>query len=393
MRDTRDDFPLLKRRIDGHRLVYLDSAATSLKPQAVIDAVTRFYTHHTANVHRAVHTLAEEATELYEDARRSLARFIHAHENEIVFTRGSTESINLVRHGMPGLRRTLTTTLEHHSNLLPWGYEEQSTVVSVDRNGQFDMQALEAALKQGVDLVAFSHVSNALGTVQPVKELTAKAHAAGALVLLDAAQSVPHMPVNVKDLGVDFMVFSAHKMLGPGGVGALYGKIDLLERMGPWQLGGHIVDGVHLEDYDLQEPPHRFEAGTPAIEAVIGWGAAVEYLSDLGMSQVRTHDLELVAYALQQLAKMPSITLLGPTDPERRCGSVSFHVKGLEAHGVARMLSNRSNILVRSGFHCAQPLHESLGLLPSVRASFYIYNTREDIDALCEALKAIVTFL
>lgn len=391
--DIAADFPILHRRVEDRRLVYLDSAATSLRPQAVIDAVTGFYTHHTANVHRAVHLLAEEATDLYEGTRRNLARFIHADEHEIVFTRGTTEAINLVRKCCPWIKRTLTTALEHHSNLLPWGYGEGAQVIPVDAMGRIDLDALRAALKQGADLVAFSHVSNALGTIAPVKEIVRMAHDAGARVLLDGAQSVPHLPINVRDLDVDFLVFSSHKMLGPGGVGALFGKHDLLSRMTPLHLGGHIVDQVHADHYTLQDAPGKFEAGTPAIEAVIGWGTAVDYLDQLGMDAVARHDHELTAYALKKLATVKNLRVVGPTDPSHRGASVAFNIVGLEAHGVARMLSNRSNIMVRSGFHCAQPLHESLKLLPTVRASFYVYNTPADIDDLAQALHAVVKFL
>ncbi len=393
MRQTRDDFPILERQVDGKPIVYLDSAATSLKPQPVIDAVTGFYTHHTANVHRAMHVFAEEATELFEDARRSLARFLNAEEDEIVFVRGTTEAINLVHRSHPHLKRTVTTAMEHHSNFLPWAFGPHARVVRVDAAGHLQMEELAAALKEGTDLVAISHVSNALGVINPIEQVIQMAHDAGALVLVDAAQSVPHMPVDVKQLDVDFLACSAHKMLGPGGVGALYAKRQILEQMNPWHLGGNIIDQVHIDQFTLQDPPHKFEAGTPAIEAVIGWGAAVDYLSRLEMTQVHAHDQQLVSYALERLGQIDFVKITGPSDPDRRCASVSFNVEGLEAHGVARMLSNRANVFVRSGFHCAQPLHETLELLPTVRASFYVYNQTHDIDALAEALEAIVAFL
>jgi len=393
MRNTREDFPILKRQVDGEPIIYFDSAATSLTPQPVIDAVTGFYTHHTANVHRAMHLLAEEATELFEGARQSLARFFNAEQDEVVFVRGTTEAINLVHRCYPGLKRTVTTAMEHHSNFLPWAFGDGAHVVPVDPMGRLDMDNLAAALKNGADLVAVSHVSNALGAIAPIEEVIRLAHDAGALVLVDAAQSAPHMPIDVKKLDVDFLACSAHKMLGPGGVGVLYAKKHLLERMTPWHVGGNVVDQVHIDDYTLQDPPHRFEAGTPAIEAVIGWGAAIEYLTDLGMDQVQAHDRQLVAYALDKLGQIDFVKLTGPTDPASRCASVSFNVESLEAHGVARMLSNRSNIFVRSGFHCAQPLHETLGLLPTVRASFYIYNQPQEIDALAQALHGIVAYL
>ncbi len=393
MLDVRADFPILERQINGKPIVYLDSAATSLKPRCVIDAVTNFYTLHTANVHRAVHALAEEATEQFEDTRRVLARLINCDENEAVFVRGTTEAINMVHRCYPGLKRSVTTAIEHHSNLLPWGFGPDRHIVSVDAEGRIDMDALDAVLAGGIDLVAVSHVSNAIGAVQPIKDIIDRAHAAGALVLVDAAQSAPHLPLDVKELDVDFLGFSAHKMLGPGGIGCLYAKAEHLDKMSTWMLGGHVVDQVHREGYTLQEVPHRFEAGTPAIEAVIGWGAALRYLAGIGLDNVHEHDRELVTYARNRLSDIDHVKLIGPTDPQRSGSAVSFQVDGLEAHGVARMLNNRENIMVRSGFHCAQPLHESLDLLPTVRASFYVYNTKEEVDSLAQCLEAVIQFL
>jgi len=393
MRDVRADFPILQREIDGQRIVYLDSAATSLKPTPVIDAVTRFYTQHTANVHRAVHTLAEEATDAYEGARRRIARHLGAEDREIVMTRGTTEAIHIVRTCFPGLDRVVTTAMEHHSNLLPWAYGEGSTVLALDDEGRLDLDGLDRALDAGADLVALAHVSNAIGVTHPVEEIIARAHAKGALVLLDAAQSAGHLPVDVKALDVDFLACSSHKMLGPGGVGCLYAKAELLERMQPYQLGGHVVDQVHIDSFTLQEIPHRFEAGTPAIEAVIGWGAAVDYLAQVGLQEIQDHDRVLVARALERLGKIEHVGLVTPADPDRVSASVGFQVDNLEAHGVARMLNNRGNVLVRSGFHCAQPFHESQELLPTVRASFYLYNTEEDVDILAQCLEAVVQFL
>lgn len=393
MQDVRGDFPILRRTIEGKPIVYLDSSATSLKPQPVIDAVTRFYTDYTSNVHRGVHALADEATEQYEGSRRAIARFLNADEHEIVYTRGSTEAINLVCRCCPDLNRVITTAIEHHSNFLPWAYGDQATVVGVDGEGRLDLEAMGKALEVGADLVAVGHVSNALGVVHPVEKIIQMAHDTGALVLLDAAQSVPHFATDVKALDVDFLACSAHKMLGPGGIGALYGKAELLEKMGPWLLGGDIIDQVHVDSYSLLEAPHKFEAGTPAIEAAIGWGEAVAYLSRLGMDEVATHDRTLVEYALERLSGIAHVRVVSPQDPARLCSAVSFQIENLEAHGVARMLSNRGNVLVRSGFHCAQPMHETLDLLPTVRASFYVYNTTEDIDALAEGLEVVVRFL
>ena len=393
MRDVRPDFPILQRSDDGRRLVYLDSAATSLKPQAVIDAVLGFYTHHTSNVHRGAHALAREATELFEDARFAVARLINADPDEIVFTHGTTGAIDLVRRCMPGLRRTVTTTLEHHSNFLPWALGDDAHVVPLDPEGRLDLDDLARALSRGADLVAVAHVSNALGIVAPVSEIITLAHDAGALVLVDGAQSVPHLPVDARALGADFLAFSAHKMLGPGGIGALYARAEHLQRMEPGTLGGDMVQEVHRDGYRLQPPPHRFEPGTPPIEAALGWAAAIAYLQDLGLGAVQAHDRDLVAYALQRLGEIDEVKIAGPRDASRRQVSVAFHVEGLEAHGVARLLSNRANVCVRSGFQCAQPAHESLDLPPTVRASFHVYNTRRDIDVLAEALGEIVKFL
>ena len=393
MRNVRDDFPLFRRRVDGQGIVYLDSAATSLKPQAVIDAVSRFYTDHTANIHRAVHLLAEEATDTYETARRDLARFINADENEIVFTRGATEAINLVRRCLPQLRSVATTLMEHHSNFLPWLHDCERHLITCDAQGQLDLDALDRSLSAGVDLVSVCQVSNAIGAINPIDEIIRRAHAADALVLVDAAQSITHMPIDVKVLDADFLVCSGHKMLGPGGVGMLFGKSVLLERMGPWLLGGDMIDQVHVDGYTAQQPPYRFEAGTPAIEAVIGWGEAVRYLDALGMAEVEKHSRKLVEYALAKLGEIDHVNLIGPTDAARRCGSVTFNIEDLEAHGVARMLSNRANVMVRSGFHCAQPLHEALDLLPTVRASFHVYNQRAEIDVLADSLEKIVAFI
>lgn len=393
MRDVRDDFPILSRLIDDRPLVYLDSAATSLKPQVVIDAVTNFYTHQTSNIHRAMHLMAEESTRDYENARKSIARFFNADEHEVVFTHGTTEAINLVRRCLPRVERVVTTVMEHHSNYLPWALDAGGAVVGVADDGTLDLDDLQRKLSNGADLLAVCHVSNALGVVNPIDQIVDMAHRAGAMVLVDAAQSAPHRPVDVKAMGADFLACSAHKMLGPGGVGVLYGKSEHLEAMVPWLLGGDMIEQVHFDSYEVQPPPHRFEAGTPAIEAVIGWGAAIEYLSNLDMADVQRHDGELVAYALERLTQIDHVRIVGPTDPDRRCGLVSFQIEDLEAHGVARMLSNRSNIMARSGFLCAQPLHEALGLAPTVRASFHVYNRFDEIDALAENLEAIVALI
>ncbi|MAE68162.1 MAG: cysteine desulfurase [Phycisphaeraceae bacterium] len=392
MQDVRGDFPLLRRRIEDEPIIYLDSAATSLKPDAVIESVHDHYTARNANIHRAVHRLAEEATEAFEQARERLARFLRVEAAEVILTRGATESINLVRQGMPELKRIVTTVQEHHSNFLPW-LDAGAEIVGVDGRGEIDLDALDRALAPGADLVAIAHVSNAAGTLNPVRQIVARARERGARVLLDAAQSAAHMPIDARDLDVDFLACSAHKMLGPGGAGMLYGRRELLEQMRPRLLGGEMIEAVHVDRYEVAPLPHRFEAGTPAIEAVIGWGAAVDYLDHLGMDEVFAHTNDLVTYALERLGAIERLRLFGPVAPGRRCGSVAFTVENLEAHGVARMLSNRANIMVRSGFQCAQPLHEALGSTPTVRASFHVYNVREDVDALAQTLEQIAALV
>ncbi len=393
MRDVRADFPVLQRTPGGRRLVYLDNAATTLKPQTVIDAVTRYYTHYTAGVHRAVHLLAEEATEAFEGARGTIARFFHADEDEIVFTRGATEAINLVKNACPGLKRVVTTAIEHHSNFLPWAYQPETRIMMPFPDGQLDLTQLDSLLKVGVDLVAIGHVSNVSGAILPIEEIIKKAHAAGAMVLVDAAQSAPHMSLNVKELDVDFLVCSGHKMLAPGGVGLLYGKREHFQRMSPYQLGGNIVESVRLDGYTLQAPPAKFEAGTPPTEAVIGWGTAADYLSQLGMADVEQHSRTLAGEAYRRLRQIENVRVVGPEDDTCRSTVVSFYLPGLESHAVARMLSQRANVLVRSGFHCAEPLHESLQLPPTVRASFYLYNTQEDVDLLAETVTSVASLV
>ncbi|MEM7543537.1 MAG: cysteine desulfurase [Pseudomonadota bacterium] len=390
MLDITDDFPLLKRTIEDERVIYLDSAATSLKPTAVIDAVQRFYTHSTANVHRAIHQLADEATDAFELARADVARLIGAEQNEIILTRGTTDGISLIRNGARSLEKVVTTAIEHHSNYLPWAFGDSPRVVGLVDEGRLDLDQLAGFLKEGVDLVAVGYVSNVHGLINPIEEIIAMAHDAGARVLVDAAQAVGHFPIDVKALDVDFMAFSSHKMMGPGGVGALYCKRDALALLQPVVLGGHTVESVHLESYELQPAPARFEAGTPPIEAVIGWGAAARYLSRLGLENVEAHCKELVRYAYEKAQGFSNIRLVGPAEPDSVSATLSFVVEDIEAHGVARMLSNRSNLCLRSGFHCAQPLHETLGLPPTVRASFHAYNTKADIDVLIDALDAVL---
>jgi cysteine desulfurase/selenocysteine lyase len=385
----RADFPILKRMIDGRPLIYMDSAATSLKPRPVIEAIVRFYTESCANIHRGVHLLSAEASELYEEARRKIARFLNADEEEIVFVRNATEAINLVCHSLHRDGAVVATLADHHSVTLPWLERRELHYVGIGRDGLLNMSNLRKVISCRPALVCFPHVSNALGAVTPVQEAIALAHEAGALVLVDGSQSVPHMPTDVRGLDCDFLVFSGHKMLGPSGIGVLFGKRNLLEEMQPFLRGGAMNKQVHKGSYVPEDLPGKFEAGTPNIEGAIGLGAAVDYLEEIGMENVDAHTRELTAVALYELSNIEKIRVHGPLDSKVRNGSVAFELPGLEAHGLAKILSNRYAIMVRSGYHCAQPLHEELGINQTVRASFYIYNTVDEIRSLANALAEI----
>lgn len=387
----RVDFPILQREVDGKLLTYFDSAATSLKPMPVIEAVTHFYTESCANIHRGVHLLSMEASELYDEARRKVARFLNADEEEIVFVRNATEGLNLVCHCLNRKGAVVATLADHHSVQLPWLDRRELRYVGVERDGSWNLSSLRKAIRRGTALVCVPHVSNALGVINPVEETIALAHDVGALALVDGSQSVPHMPTDVQALGCDFLVFSGHKMLGPSGIGVLFGKRELLEEMQPFLRGGDMNKEVHKGWYVPEELPGKFEAGTPNIEGAIGLGAAVDYLESIGMENIEDHSGELTAFALQELSGLERIRVHGPLDPVRRSSSVAFELPGLEAHGLAKMLSNRYGIMVRSGYHCAQPLHEALGIPQTVRASFYLYNTVEEIAVLAAALADIVT--
>ncbi len=387
---VREDFAILKREINGRPMVYMDSAATSLKPRPVIDAVLDFYENHCANIHRGVHQLSQEASELYEDARYTISRFIGAMEREIVFVRNASEALNLVAHSLPIDGAVLTTTAEHHSNLLPWGRRNEVIVVDISPTGILDLEDLARKLKGNkVGLVSVTHVSNGLGVINPVKQIGEMARAHGAYFLVDGSQSVPHMPVNVHELDCDFLVFSGHKMLGPSGVGVLYARSEHLESMEPFLLGSDMISEVHLDGFKLANIPWKFEAGTPNIEGAIALGVAVEYLEDLGMDAVRAHERELATLALEGFQQMRNVQLLGPTDPDIRSGVITFKRPNIEAHAFAKLLSNRYSILIRSGFHCAQPLFETLGAGESCRASLYLYNTTEEVAALVSAVDAL----
>jgi cysteine desulfurase/selenocysteine lyase len=392
----REDFPVLTRETTpGKRLVYLDSTATSQKPAAVFDAMDTYYRAHNANIHRGVHTLAEEATAMYEDAREKIAAFIHANSTrEIVYTRNTTESINLVAQTW-GRRNIQTgdviilTEMEHHSNLVPWQMlaEEKGArleFIPVSRDGFFDLDVYRQLLTLNPKLVAFTQMSNVLGTITPAKEIITLAHAAGALALVDGAQSVPHLPVDVQDLDADFLAFSAHKMLGPTGIGALYGKEALLEAMPPFMGGGDMIKKVFLRSFTPNDLPHKFEAGTPAIAEAVGFGAAVDYLSAIGMEAVAQYEHAMISYALEALSEVPQLEVFGPA-AEYKGGVASFTLPYVHPHDVAQILDSEG-VAVRAGHHCAMPLHEKFNIPATTRASFYIYNTPAEVDALVRGL-------
>jgi cysteine desulfurase/selenocysteine lyase len=396
VKKIRADFPILDREVHpGVPLVYLDSTATSQRPISVIEAMNSYYRNHNANIHRGIHVLAEEATTMYEDSRVKIARFINAPSaRQVIFTRNTSESINLVayswaRANLKSGDLIILTEMEHHSNLIPWQMlaSERGVrleFIPVNETGSLDMQAYESLLKQEPRLVAFTHMSNVLGTINPAAEIIQKAHAVGAITLLDGAQSVPHLPVDVQELNVDFLAFSAHKMLGPTGIGALYGKLELLENMPPFLGGGDMIKTVHLRSFVPNSLPHKFEAGTPAISEGIGFGIAVDYLEGIGMSQVEAHEQEMIHYALERLEEIPGVRVYGP-QAEHKGAVAAFTLDDIHPHDVAQIL-DRYGIAVRAGHHCAQPLHEKLGIPATTRASFYIYNSFDEIDRLIDGI-------
>jgi cysteine desulfurase/selenocysteine lyase len=394
----RADFPILRRIVHGHPLVFLDSAASSQKPVAVIEAIQRYYETNHANVHRSIHTLGEEATERYEAARDAVRAFIGAaSRDEIIFTRGTTEGINLVAQAVgrtlgPG-HEIIVTEMEHHSNLIPWqmACRDHGAVlraIPVIGEGHLDLDAFGRLLSERTKVVALAHVSNVLGTINPVAQVVEQAHRVGALVLVDAAQSVPHLPVDVAAIGADFFAFSGHKMLGPTGIGVLYGRRAVLERLEPAWGGGEMIKEVWIDHAQWNDLPWRFEPGTPPIAEAIGLHAAVEYLGKLGMSPVAAHEQALTAAALEALAPIPGVTLYGPRNPEMKGAVVAFNVEGLHPHDGAALL-DQHGIAVRAGHHCAQPLMKRLGIVGTLRASFSVYNTAEDVQRLAEAVAAL----
>ena len=396
MNRIRDDFPILQREVrPGVPLVYLDSAATSQKPLPVLEAMDRYYRNTNANIHRGIHTLAEEATADYEKARESVARFIGAKApRQVIFTRNATESVNLVANtwGRKNLNSgdvILLTEMEHHANLVPWQMlaAEKSLrleFIPVTEDGFLDLSTLPALLALEPKLVAFTHMSNVLGTINPAREIIRQAKAAGAVTLVDGAQSVPHFSVNVQDLDVDFMAFSGHKMCGPTGIGVLYGRQDLLEKMPPFMGGGDMIKRVYLRSFTPNELPHKFEAGTPAIAEAVGLGAAVAYLESIGMEAIHAHEKKLVQYALDVLAEIPGVKVIGPT-AEHKGGVIAFTLDDIHPHDISQIL-DEDGVAIRAGHHCAMPLHDKLKLVSTARASFYVYTTEAEIDTLARAI-------
>jgi cysteine desulfurase / selenocysteine lyase len=391
---VRREFPILGRKVGGKDLVYLDNAATSQKPRRVLETLNEYYEEHNANIHRGVHRLSEEATSAYEGSRRKVARFLGApDETSLVFTRGTTESINLVAHawGRKELREgdeVVLTEAEHHSNLVPWQLAARTTgaklrFVPVLEDGTLDMEEAARLIGPRTKMVAAVHASNVLATINPVERLAKLAHEAGALMLVDGAQSAPHLPVNVEALGCDFFACSGHKMLGPTGVGVLWGRPEVLEEMDPFLGGGEMIREVHLDHSTWNDLPYKFEAGTMNIAQAVGFGAAVDYLNGLRMENVREHERRLGEYAYQRLSELEGITIHGPT--EDRTGIASFALPDVHPHDLSQLL-DEEGIAIRSGHHCTQPLMRRLGVAATARASLYLYNTEEEVDALVEAL-------
>jgi cysteine desulfurase/selenocysteine lyase len=398
---TRRDFPILAQRVNGKPLVYLDNAATSQKPMAVIEAIERYYREYNSNVHRGLHALSEKATQAYERARSTVRRFLGAGEDrEIVFVRGTTEAINLVATSFvkPRLQagdEMLITHMEHHSNIVPWQMLREQTgavlkVVPIDDRGQLELDALKSMLSAKTKILALGHISNALGTINPVKQIVAWAHEKGVPVLIDGAQAAPHMAIDVRDIGADFYAISGHKMFGPTGIGALFARVELLEKMQPYQGGGEMIRSVTFERTTFNDIPMRFEAGTPNIAGAIGLGAAVDYLNGIGMSHIAAYEHELLEYATSAIAAVPGVRLVGTA--HEKAAVISFVLGDIHAHDLGTILDH-DGIAIRSGHHCAQPVMDRFGVPATARVSLAVYNTREEIDAVVTALhKAIEVF-
>ena len=393
----RDDFPILKRQVNDKPLVYFDNAATSQKPKVVIDAIDRYYREYNANIHRGIHKLAEEATLAYEEAREKVAKFVNAKRTEeIIFTRNATEAINLVAYswGRANIRKgdkIVLTIMEHHSNIVPWQVlaEEKGAkveFVKINERGELRQDEVHELIDEKTKIVCVTHASNVLGTINPVKEIGREAHLYGAMFLIDAAQSVPHMTVDVNEIDCDFAAFSGHKMLGPTGIGVLYGKSEQLQNMPPFLGGGEMIREVHTTGASWKDLPYKFEAGTPDISGAIGLGAAVDYLRGIGMRNVHDYEKEITSYALERMKQVDGVVIYGPMDVTHRVGVVSFNLGDIHPHDLASIL-DEEGIAIRSGHQCAQPLMEFLGLPATSRASFYIYNTKEEVDVFVNALE------
>lgn len=386
----KKDFPQYQRKIHGKPIVYLDSTATSLKPRAVINKENEYYTRYTANIFRGIYKTSEEATKEYEDVRVKVAKFIGAStENEIIFTRNTTESVNLVAYTLMGRHKgeVVVSIMEHHSNFVPWQQLGHLKVWNVNGQGELNLKDLDKLITSKTKILGIAAVSNVLGTINPIKDIVRrvkKLHPK-CLVLVDAAQAVPHMKIDVQEWGADFVAFSSHKMLGPTGVGVLWGKYELLESMQPFLYGGEMIQEVRVEKTIFKKTPHKYEAGTPHIAGVIGLGAAIDYLNKLGVGNIRKHEEEIVSYAMGELKKVKGLTMYGPTDPKKKAGVIAFTMKSAHAHDIAQIL-DEDNVCIRSGNHCAMPLHLSMGIAATARASFYIYTTKSDIDALVKGL-------
>lgn len=392
----RADFPILSRKINGHDLIYFDNAATTQKPESVIKAMTEYYSLHNANVHRGIHTLSDEATAAYENTRRKIAAFINCDFEEVIYTRNATEALNTVAfsygrtHVRPG-DRIVITQMEHHANHVPWLMLAKETgadlaCIPITKDGYLDLGHINDIINARTKIVSVTHMSNVLGTINPIAEIAKTAHKVGAIMVVDGAQSVPHLPVDVKELRADFMVFSAHKMLGPTGLGVLYGRRELLQAMPPFEFGGEMIRKVTFDDVSWNDLPHKFEAGTPHIAGAYAFGAALDYLNALGMENIRAHEIELTRYTLEKLADLDFIKVFGPTDPNHRGGAVTFNDVNIHPHDLSTFLDTQG-IAVRAGHHCAQPLHRLLGTVATTRASFYMYNTKSEVDRFIDALK------
>jgi len=395
---VRADFPILGRAVNEKPLIYLDSGATSQRPVQVIEAVAAFEREHNANVHRGLYQLAAEATDLYEEARAKVARFIGAVPEEIVFTGGTTEALNLAAFSLGETRvkggdEIVVTVMEHHANLVPWQEiarrkGAELVPIGITPEGKLDLGELERRITGHTRVVAVAHVSNVLGTINPIPKITELAHRVGAVVVVDAAQSVPHLPVSVRELGADIFAFSGHKMLGPTGIGVLWGRKELLEELPPFLTGGEMIREVWIDRAIWNDVPYKFEAGTPPFAQAVGLGAAIDYLNGIGMEEVRRHDIALAARLLEGLLARDYVTVYGPQDPKARGGVVSFNLEGIHPHDVATLL-DQEGIAIRAGHHCAQPLHRVLGIPASCRVSFYLYNTPEEVDTFLSALDRV----